>query len=364
VIENKDVVVVGGGLIGAACSRELAARGWSVLVLEPANRLGAAWRASAGLLAPQLDSASGRPWFDFGIAGRNFYRGEAPALLAETGIDVELFSGGILQLATSDEEAARFRGAVASQADRELIWLDPTQLRQRFDWVGDNHGALHATRDGSLNPARLVEALRASAVHRGVRFETDAAVTVVVEKGRVARIRGERAEYTTGQVVVAAGGWSGGIAGLPRQLAIEPVRGQMVAKPWPRHIAPAIVYGFHNYVLERNGEAWCGATMERVGFSSSPTDEGQAEVVAATNRLVPALVEQPVLRGWAGLRPVTPDGLPILGRDPHVEGLWYATGHGRNGVLLAGVSAVALADMITGEPCHPATALMRADRFA
>src|SRR6185436_4022898 len=130
-------------------------------------------------------------------------------------------------------------------------------------------------------------------------------------------------------------------------LAVAPVRGQMAATPWPRTTPPAIFYDDHCYVLTRGTEALLGSTMERTGFECRVTNEGLAQIFRAAVRLLPALMREPVRRMWAGLRPVTPDGQPIVGGDGEIEGLWYATGHGRNGVLLAGLTGDVIADLVT-----------------
>jgi len=118
--------------------------------------------------------------------------------------------------------------------------------------------------------------------------------------------------------------------------------------PWPAGTPPAILYADHGYVLARNGRAICGTTMEQVGFDARVTDEGVAQVLQRAARLLPGLASLPVERSWAGLRPMTSDWRPIVGPDPEVEGLWYATGHGRNGILLAALTGEIIGDLLTG----------------
>ncbi|MGH7607285.1 MAG: NAD(P)/FAD-dependent oxidoreductase, partial [Gemmatimonadales bacterium] len=140
------------------------------------------------------------------------------------------------------------------------------------------------------------------------------------------------------------------IRGLPRALPVAPVRGQMAATAWPAAAARAIIHAGGAYVVARGKEALLGSTMEQTGFDAGVTVEGIAAVRSAAIRLLPALADLPVLRTWAGLRPVTPDGRPILGADPGLRGLWYATGHGRNGVLLAALTGEIIAGSIAGVP--------------
>src|SRR2546425_1231491 len=163
--------------------------------------------------------------------------------------------------------------------------------------------------------------------------------------------------------VTAAGAWPPRTAGLPRPLAVEPLRGQMAATAWPDGTPPAILYHEQGYVLARGVDAVLGSTMERAGFSAVVTNEGLAQIFRGAVRLLPALVTQAVARTWAGLRPVTPDGRPILGRDPDVPGLWYATGHGRNGILLAALTGEIIADLLTTGETNVDIAPLGADRF-
>jgi glycine oxidase len=137
----------------------------------------------------------------------------------------------------------------------------------------------------------------------------------------------------------------------------------MAFRPWPKKVAPGIVYGSQGYVLERGGEAICGATMEHAGFSAEVTDGGQRSVVTAAESLLPALAGLPILRQSVGLRPGTPDGLPIFGAEPALPNLWYATGYGRNGILLAGITAIALGHLMASEATFEGVEAMTPARF-
>jgi glycine oxidase len=120
----------------------------------------------------------------------------------------------------------------------------------------------------------------------------------------------------------------------------------MVAIAWPTGLPPVILYHGHGYLLPRGAEAILGSTMESAGFDARTTPDGIAGIRSVAERLCPAIGTLPTHRAWAGLRPVTPDGRPILGADPDVSGLWYATGHGRNGILLAGITGEIIGDLL------------------
>ncbi len=164
-------------------------------------------------------------------------------------------------------------------------------------------------------------------------------------------------------MVVAAGCWSGRLKGLPRPISIEPMRGQMIALPWPGGEPPAIVYGGTGYVLKCGHEALAGTTMENAGFDPAVTDEGIESISYNLRRLYPALDRSKIVRSWAGLRPATPDGQPLVGPDPEVAGLWYATGHGRRGILLGPLTGDLLSSLYAGETPDYDLAPMDPGRF-
>ena len=359
-----DVIVIGGGALGASCARELALEGRRVLVLEPGGERGQAWRAAAGMLAPQIETDYFEPLYELGVAGRERYADLARELLETTGIDIGLWREGIARVATDEAEAHQLRDNVSYQRQQghRCDWLDAEEVRERWPWVRPVLGALWAPHDGALDPAQLVTALLADAVRLGATVVPAAATAVLREGDRVTGVvAGER--YSAGDVVVAAGAWSGRLEGLPRPLSVEPVRGQMATLPWPAEMRRAILYHRDCYILARGTEALFGSTMEYAGYDASVTDAGQRAIREGVRTLSPGMAAAAPLRTWAGLRPVTPDGLPILGPAPDFSHLWYACGHGRNGILLAGISAVLLHQMIKGEPVHEHVKAFRPSRM-
>lgn len=348
-----DVIVIGGGAVGAACARELAVEGRRVLVLDPAGEIGQAWRAAAGMLAPQIETGDYEPLYELGVAGRERYAELAGELQESTGTDIGLWREGIARIALDDAEADALRARVAWQRQQghRCDWLDAAEARERWPWIRPAVGALWAPHDGALDPALLVEALLADAVRLGATVVRHVAHGIEREGDRVVGVTADR-QYRADDVVVAAGAWSGRLEGLPRPLSVEPVRGQMAAVDWPGETRRAILYHDDFYVLARGTEALLGSTMEYAGFDASVTEAGQQRIWSGVRAMCPALAAHRPKRTWAGLRPVTPDGLPIIGPAPDVSHLWYATGHGRNGILLAGVTALLLHQMIKGETVH------------
>ncbi|MGH7534615.1 MAG: FAD-dependent oxidoreductase, partial [Gemmatimonadales bacterium] len=273
---SYDVLVVGGGAVGAACARELALAGRRVLILEPGGEKGQAWRAAAGLLAPQIEAQQEDAALELGLAGRELYPELASALQETTSIDIGLWREGIAWVASTETEAGDLRSRVAWQRQQGHLsdWLDAEEVKARWPWLGPTSGALWAAHEGALEPAKLVAALLADAQRQGAVIVADEATALDLRGDRVIGVVGRSGRYSAGEVVVAAGAWSSGIDGLPRPLSVAPVRGQMAALPWPDGAGRAIVYGHGSYVLARGGEAIVGSTMEYVGYRPEVTSAG------------------------------------------------------------------------------------------
>lgn len=360
-----DVTVVGGGPIGAASARELALAGRRVLLLEADGERGQAWKAAAGMLAPQIEAGPEEPLLELGLAARELYNSLAPELLDTTGIDIGLWQEGIAAVAASEAEAAELRARCAWQRQQGHLsdWLDEDEVRARWPWLGPTAGAFFAPHEGALEPERLVEALCRDAERLGATLEHDTVTGLEVRGERVTGVVGTRTHHAAEAVVIAAGAWSPMIEGLPRPLAVAPVRGQMAALPWPPGDRRAIIYGHGCYIVARGDEAIVGSTMEYAGYRSEVTSAGLARLFNAATALWPGVDRAEVRRTWAGLRPVTADGLPIIGAEPRLSGLWYATGHGRNGILLAGLTGRLVRQLIAGEPLDEDLAHCAPERF-
>ena len=351
---TPDVMVVGGGIVGAAVARALAAASLAVEIVDSGAEPGIATPASAGMLAPLVEAHANEALLGFAVRGRDLYRELAPALAEDAGVDIGLSLDGVIKLACTEAEETLGRSVAASHRQQGLNseWLSAGELRERCPGIAaDVRGGLLAPEDGSVQPLAVVEGLLVAATRRGARITRgDRVIALETEDGRITGVRTSSGRRPAGAVVIAAGAWSGRIGGLPRPLSVEPVRGQMLAYGWPAGEPGAIVFGGGGYVVHRGGEAIVGSTMEFVGFDAGSTDAGRAHLAGVAARLYPSLQEAPIERAWAGLRPCTPDGHPIIGRDADYDNLWYATGHGRNGVLLAPITGDVIAHLVLGNP--------------
>ncbi len=346
-----DVIVVGGGAVGATCARELAQAGRRVLVVERGAEAGEAWKASAGMLAPQVEAIEETPLFELGVLARDLYRELAPALREATGVDIGLRQEGIARLAfdAGDADDLRARVSWQRQQGHVLDWLDDEEAANRWPWLRDCRGALWAPEEGALDARALVAACLEDARRHGAIIVTDEVRAIERRGDRVTGVLG-RERYAAPDVVLAAGAWSGLVAGLPTPLPVAPIRGQMVELARPEGTARGIFFIQHAYTLFRDDGIAAGSTMEYAGFDPATTEEGIARILDAAARICPMLRGREPRRIWAGLRPGTPDGAPLIGREPALDGLWYATGHGRHGILLAAITGVIIRQLLQREP--------------
>ena len=369
---DADVILVGGGGIGLACARALAASGRSVLLLERGRTGREATLAAGGMLSPLAEADGPGPFLSLELDSLRRWPAFAEELRAESTLDVELRLEGKLLLALDDEAAARLRARHCwlAAAGFRAEWLEGTQLGEREPAAGPAVGGLLLPEEGQVDNRMLARALRVAAERAGCRIREGVAVTGVLgERGRARGVRLEDGtELSADQVVLAAGAWSGSVAGLPRPLPVRPVKGQMIAlrAEAPAPLLRGIVESDACYVIPRRGErearVWVGATSEEAGFVRGTTAEASGRLHAAAARAVPALTRARVVEAWDGFRPGTPDGLPVLGEDPALAGLIHATGHYRNGILLTPVTAELVAKAALGAPEPRATAF-RPDRF-
>ena len=349
-----DAVVVGGGVVGAAVAWSLARAGLAVVLLERGALAGQASGVAAGMLAPLSESPDDGPLRRAGLASLALF----PALVAElyeaSGIDAEWVESGCLRVPADDAEAEALR----RRADDELRWLDSAEIARLAPGLSAEHrqrGALLAPREGHVRSALLTRAFAAAAAARGARVELGVAVHGLLRDGeRVCGVASSAGDRPAGFVVLCPGSFAASFApwlGPAARIPVEPVRGQLVAlEPAPASAPRSIVWGQGAYLVpKRDGSLVVGATVERVGFDSGTTAGGVASLLAAARALVPGLESARFLGAAAGLRPDTPDHLPLVGAWPGAPGVALATGHYRNGVLLAPLTGQLVADGVLGK---------------
>lgn len=345
--ERHDVVIVGAGVVGLAAAGALARAGRRVLLIDRGEPFAEASAASAGMLAPHIEAHAGDALLPLGLVALGRYP-DLTATCAAAGFHICHNTRGIVHLATAENEVALRAQLEAQRAfGLDTQWLDGVALRQRHPGVGpDARGALLAPRDGCVDSIVLGRALVAAAQEAGVVFVAEEVCEIRSRSGRVTGVRGAINDFRADWVVLAAGAWACTIAGLPLNVPVEPVRGQMAALPWPAREPQSVLYGDAGYLVPRGRDALVGATMEHVGFQKGTTEAGLEHLRSAAVSLLPSLAAAAFTRSWSGLRPMTPDGLPIIGLDRDLQGLVYATGHGRNGILLGPLTGEIVMDLV------------------
>ncbi|MFC7400318.1 glycine oxidase ThiO [Chelatococcus sp. GCM10030263] len=370
--KGSDVAVIGAGVIGLSIAWRLAQRGLSVTVFDRGRAGEGASHAAAGMLAAcaeiepseerllNLNRASQALWPDF-----------AAEVEAASGETVDLRQEGTLNIALTADEAARLKQHLVLQEKLQLpvSWLSATDVRRREPALAPGLvGGIVSPEDHQVDNRKLARALKIAATAAGVRLVEETAVTALaVGNGRVTGIETAAGLYSAGTVVLAAGAWSRGLDGLPAEARppVRPVKGQLIAlgmdpaAPLLNHVvwAPGVYM-----VPRRDGRLILGATVEEKGFDQAITAGGLLSLLHAGWRALPAIEELPVIETWVGHRPGSRDDAPVLGPGP-VEGLVYATGHHRNGILLTPITAKVISDLIVEGLLDPVAEPFRLSRF-
>jgi len=353
---SYDAVVVGGGVVGLCCAWSVSRRGGRVIVLDRAAPPAGATRVAAGMLAPVGELAFGEPeLLRMTLAAAASYPHFVAELEAASGVSCGYSRQGALHVALDRDEAAELRRVHELQRSLGLgaEWLPPRRCRELEPGLTPSFsGGVHAPGEGAIDPRRLTAALLAALAAGGVEVRTGVEVAGALLEGE--RLRGLRTvageELRAGAVVLAAGAWSGEAGWLPADARppVRPVKGQILelrtldgAAPCERIVASERVY----LVPRPDGRLLAGATVEERGFDTTVTGGGVHEILREAYRLLPDVAEMELVEAMAGLRPGTPDNLPIVGPGA-LEGLVLACGHYRNGVLLAPITGDAVATLL------------------
>jgi glycine oxidase len=360
-----DVVVIGGGVIGCAVARQIAARGATVELVERDVPGRAATWAAGGMLSPLGEAGDHPAFLDLAAQSLDRYAQFVSELAAQTGIDVEYMPAGKLHVMTGGSRA-ELDSLIERGSGFGVHAMTGAEARSLEPALGPAvNGAVFVGRDHRVNNRLLGVAAWKAAEAGGVRVRCDSPAASLDLEDRSVHLA-DGTTIATQTIVIAAGAWSAGVEGLPRTLPVEPVRGQMLAVEGDREtpLLERVIHAPGCYLIPREeGHIVIGATSERAGFAPGPTPAGLAALSAAAAAVVPAIAERRVLETWSGFRPGTPDGLPVLGPEPQTDALFYATGHYRNGILLAPITAEILAACIAGEPSPVPLEPFRPDRF-
>jgi len=357
---SAEVLIVGAGIIGCAIAYELSRRGASCIVLD-SRRLGmAATNAAAGVLSPLAEFERPGTLIRLGLESLRLYptwvervRDDVPD------IDVEFATNGVLRVAFNENELADYRAGLRFREELgvELIELDQQLVREVEPRLSERvNGGVLSPEEGQVSNQLFTLALSRAAKKRGARFVEFAPILRFLRRSeKVVGVRTAQGDFACDRVVLAAGAWTRAIAKkLDADIPTSPVRGQMLALGGMVTPIGRPVWGKRGYVTPRaNGLVFAGATVEEAGFRIRTTKRGLDSVRRGAFELVPQLRQAKEHFTWAGLRPGSPDGLPIMGPLAGWDNVTVATGHFRNGILLAPITGELMAGALVDGDWEP-----------
>ena len=347
------IAIVGGGIIGLSVGWYLASRGVKTIVYDRGEAGRAATWASAGMLAPNLEAEPGEEkLLPLLLEGRRMWEDFARLLEEASSMAVNYRREGTLSIALTwdDMERLRFQLGFQKSLGLDVELIDGERVLEMEPSINRNvMAALYSGSDHQVDNRRVAQALKSAYLRSGgVLRERVAVDSVVVEGGRVLGISTEAGFERAEAVVLAAGAWSRELDGIPEKLKppVRPVKGQMLSlktnpnNPLISHViwGPVRNWGPVYMVPRLDGHLILGTTVEEMGFDTSVTAGGLMNILRGCWEILPSIVDLPIDEVWAGLRPGSRDDAPILGPTP-IEGLIMATGHFRNGILLAPITA-------------------------
>jgi glycine oxidase len=354
-VNTYDVVIVGGGIIGGSIAFELARRNLRVIVLDRQELMHEASWAAAGMLSPAPDCPAAIPLVPLARASLGLYPGFIDAVEESSEIGTGYRTGGALDILFHGDAERELSTLVALHHGLGLA-CEPLPLEEAQEMepaLGrDARAVAFLPDEASANPRSLNAALLDASSMAGAELRPGAnVVSLMKDKKRCVGVETAEGEtFSAGHIVIAAGCWTSQLSEVAPYAPTRPVRGQMVALRHAGIPLRRVLRSERGYIVPRDHETpqnlVAGSTLENVGYEKAVTSGGLEEILGAVNELAPSLAGAEILDTWSGLRPGTPDQLPILG-PTDVEGLMIATGHYRNGILLAPITAKLITDWIT-----------------
>jgi glycine oxidase len=346
-----DCIVVGAGLIGMLTAQELSARGMQVTLLERAQPAQESSWAGGGILSPLYPWRYPDPVSALARWSQRCYPQLCQRLEGDSAIDPQWTLSGLLIVDVEDRDSAQ---RWATRFGAHLEWpeaISTQQLEPRLGLIPESAAWLPDV--AQVRNPRLAQSLRVSLENRGVEIRSQSPVQGwKIEADRVKAVRTPETELGADYFIVASGAWTAGLlesTGL--RLPIEPVRGQMILFKGPPGLVSRITLYKGRYVIpRRDGHVLVGSTLEYAGFEKHITQQGLQDLKRSAFELIPELAAQPIVQHWAGLRPGSPDGIPMTGPHPEIANLFINAGHFRNGVVLGPATARLLADQLSECP--------------
>ncbi|NBI29312.1 glycine oxidase ThiO [Chengkuizengella marina] len=355
-VNHYDAIVVGGGVIGSSVAYSLAKRGLKAVILEK-ERLGSqASQAAAGMLAAQAEMTEAGPLFELSRKSRNMFPKLAEELHDQSGIDIALTNKGMFKIAVTEEQVQEYKQMISFQheAGEQVEWHTGDELLEKEPALSNVVlGGLYLPNDGHVLAPELSLAFAKSAANLGVKIQEYTEVfSFILESGRVKGVKTDRGELLSDNVIVTTGAWS---HRLLRETGIDssdyPVKGECFSVVFQKPILDSTIFSNGCYLVpKKGGRLIVGATMKSNTFDRKVTVDGISTLLDKAKRLLPDIVNAEWEKTWAGIRPQTADSIPYLGEHPEWQGLFIATGHYRNGILLSPITGEIIADLVEKKP--------------
>ncbi|PLS01168.1 glycine oxidase ThiO [Neobacillus cucumis] len=364
-----DVAIIGGGINGSSIAYQLSKIGKRVVIIEKNHLACEASSAAAGMLAAQAEIEQDGPFFQLALKSQAMFSNLSTELLEITGIDIEFVQKGMIKIAESEENVKEVKQQVAFQRnwDSDIVWLDSHSLRELEPSLSPTvAGGMYLPNDGHVQPAKLSLAFAKAAEQLGAKIlENTEALSFIYEQDQVIGVKTALGNIHCNQVVLSTGAWASILmheTGM--DLTVYPVKGECFSVKTDSPIINRTIFSDKRCYLvpKRNGEIYIGATQIDHTFDKNVTPGGISKLVERAVQLVPEIKNAPWERVWAGVRPQTGDGLPYIGEHPLWKGLFIASGHYRNGILLSPVTGTLVADLLEGKPDKTLLSAFRLDR--
>jgi glycine oxidase len=366
---SSDIIVIGAGVVGCSIAYELARRGASVEIVDDRAVGMGATQASAGVLAPFIEARDGNPLLELAVCSLDLYDAFITRVCADSGITVPYRRTGTLDVAVDEASLAALRttAGVLERRGVPALLLDAKGARAEEPLVGDGiAGGLLIEAHGFVAAAELTRALAAAARRSGGQLVEQSRVRRIVSRDDEMIVETDRGSLSGGAVVIAAGSWSCDItiAGVSSRVPVKPVRGQLLHLAWTGTPLRRVTWSRRCYLVPwDDGTVLVGATVEDAGYDERATVAGVRDLLDAACEIVPHAWTAGFRGARVGLRPATSDDLPVIGWSACCPNLMYATGHYRNGVLLAPLTAQLVADAMLDGKSDPLLDVVKPARF-
>ncbi|QOR67367.1 glycine oxidase ThiO [Cytobacillus suaedae] len=354
--EKYDAIIIGGGVNGCAVAYNLAKRGRKVVLLEK-DRVGSkSSGAAAGMIAAQTELDEDGPLFSLARKSRSMFKDLALELKKVSGIDIELVNKGMYKVALTEEQEEELKGIIQIQTrlGEKAEWLSVNELRMKEPALSTEiKGAMYILEDGQVSAPQLTSAFASSAAVLGAEIKEFTDVySVEHEDGQVKGVITNEGLFYSENIIVCTGAWSKKLLQQTNmELDTYPVKGECFSVKTTKPLVEGSIFSHGCYIVpKKGGRLIIGATVKPHTFDQKVTVDGVSTLMEKAIKLVPEIASAEWETAWAGIRPQTGDGLPYIGEHPHIQGLFIATGHFRNGILLAPVTGELLADYVERKP--------------